>query len=218
MTLDLQQAARDHLWLHFTRMSAYADAEVPIIVRGDGLLPRGLRTAGATSTRSQGSSPCRSATRTARRSARRRSSRCASCRSTRTGRTRTRARSSWRTKSPQLDTRRPEPRVLRLRRLGGGRGRMEARAPVPRRPRRAPLEGDRPPHRLPRHDDGCALDQRHRGDQERVRAARPGHAPRAEHEPLPPPRRGDGGGVHRVPARRPRAGDHRRRAPRRWRW
>ncbi len=36
MTLDLQQAARDHLWMHFTRMSAYADAEVPIIVRGEG--------------------------------------------------------------------------------------------------------------------------------------------------------------------------------------
>jgi adenosylmethionine-8-amino-7-oxononanoate aminotransferase len=35
-TLDLQRAARDHLWLHFTRMSAYEDAEVPIIVRGDG--------------------------------------------------------------------------------------------------------------------------------------------------------------------------------------
>ena len=35
-TLDLQKAARDHLWLHFTRMSAYDDAEVPIIVRGDG--------------------------------------------------------------------------------------------------------------------------------------------------------------------------------------
>ena len=34
--LDLQQAARDHLWLHFTRMSSYADGEVPIIVRGDG--------------------------------------------------------------------------------------------------------------------------------------------------------------------------------------
>jgi adenosylmethionine-8-amino-7-oxononanoate aminotransferase len=33
---DLQQAARDHLWLHFTRMSAYAGADVPIIVRGDG--------------------------------------------------------------------------------------------------------------------------------------------------------------------------------------
>src|SRR6478672_7635485 len=35
-TLDLQKAARDHLWLHFTRMSAYEGSEVPIIVRGDG--------------------------------------------------------------------------------------------------------------------------------------------------------------------------------------
>jgi adenosylmethionine-8-amino-7-oxononanoate aminotransferase len=33
---QLQQAARDHLWLHFTRMSGYAENEVPIIVRGDG--------------------------------------------------------------------------------------------------------------------------------------------------------------------------------------
>ncbi|MBA2715887.1 MAG: aminotransferase class III-fold pyridoxal phosphate-dependent enzyme, partial [Propionibacteriales bacterium] len=32
----LQQSARDHLWMHFTRMSSYDDAEVPIIVRGDG--------------------------------------------------------------------------------------------------------------------------------------------------------------------------------------
>lgn len=36
MTLDLQQAARDHLWMHFTRMGGYGDADVPIIVRGDG--------------------------------------------------------------------------------------------------------------------------------------------------------------------------------------
>jgi adenosylmethionine-8-amino-7-oxononanoate aminotransferase len=34
--LDLQQAARDHLWMHFTRMSSYASADVPVIVRGDG--------------------------------------------------------------------------------------------------------------------------------------------------------------------------------------
>jgi adenosylmethionine-8-amino-7-oxononanoate aminotransferase len=34
--VDLHQAARDHLWLHFTRMAGYADGEVPIIVRGDG--------------------------------------------------------------------------------------------------------------------------------------------------------------------------------------
>jgi adenosylmethionine-8-amino-7-oxononanoate aminotransferase len=35
-SLDLQQAARDHLWLHFTRMSGYRQTEMPIIVRGDG--------------------------------------------------------------------------------------------------------------------------------------------------------------------------------------
>src|SRR6202051_1143637 len=33
---DLQELAKRHLWMHFTRMSAYADAEVPIIVRGEG--------------------------------------------------------------------------------------------------------------------------------------------------------------------------------------
>jgi adenosylmethionine-8-amino-7-oxononanoate aminotransferase len=33
MTVDLQQAARDHLWLHFTRMHGH---EPPIIVRGEG--------------------------------------------------------------------------------------------------------------------------------------------------------------------------------------
>jgi adenosylmethionine-8-amino-7-oxononanoate aminotransferase len=33
---ELQKAAREHLWLHFTRMSSYADSEIPIIVRGDG--------------------------------------------------------------------------------------------------------------------------------------------------------------------------------------
>jgi adenosylmethionine-8-amino-7-oxononanoate aminotransferase len=32
----LQRAAKDHLWMHFTRMSAYADADVPIITHGDG--------------------------------------------------------------------------------------------------------------------------------------------------------------------------------------
>jgi adenosylmethionine-8-amino-7-oxononanoate aminotransferase len=32
----LQELARRHLWLHFTRMSAYAQQEIPIIVRGEG--------------------------------------------------------------------------------------------------------------------------------------------------------------------------------------
>jgi adenosylmethionine-8-amino-7-oxononanoate aminotransferase len=33
---DLQQIAKDHLWMHFTRMGGYADQDVPIIVRGEG--------------------------------------------------------------------------------------------------------------------------------------------------------------------------------------
>jgi adenosylmethionine-8-amino-7-oxononanoate aminotransferase len=34
---DLQEKARRHLWMHFTRMGAYDDAhEIPIIVRGEG--------------------------------------------------------------------------------------------------------------------------------------------------------------------------------------
>ncbi len=32
----LQEMAKRHLWMHFTRMSAYEDHEVPIIVRGEG--------------------------------------------------------------------------------------------------------------------------------------------------------------------------------------
>ena len=33
---DLQELGKRHLWMHFTRMSAYNDAEIPIIVRGEG--------------------------------------------------------------------------------------------------------------------------------------------------------------------------------------
>jgi adenosylmethionine-8-amino-7-oxononanoate aminotransferase len=36
VAIDYQRAARDHLWLHFTRMSGYREGEVPIIVRGQG--------------------------------------------------------------------------------------------------------------------------------------------------------------------------------------
>jgi adenosylmethionine-8-amino-7-oxononanoate aminotransferase len=32
----LQQSARDHLWMHFSRMSSYQTSDVPVIVRGDG--------------------------------------------------------------------------------------------------------------------------------------------------------------------------------------
>ncbi len=33
---DLQRSARDHLWMHFTRHSSYAEHDVPVIVRGEG--------------------------------------------------------------------------------------------------------------------------------------------------------------------------------------
>jgi adenosylmethionine-8-amino-7-oxononanoate aminotransferase len=35
-TSELQELAKRHLWLHFTRMGAYADHEVPVITRGEG--------------------------------------------------------------------------------------------------------------------------------------------------------------------------------------
>ena len=34
--IDLQRAAKEHLWMHFTRMGEFGTADVPIIVRGDG--------------------------------------------------------------------------------------------------------------------------------------------------------------------------------------
>src|SRR5271163_1854640 len=36
MSSDLQELAKRHLWMHFTRMGVYADSDVPVIVRGDG--------------------------------------------------------------------------------------------------------------------------------------------------------------------------------------
>ena len=34
--VSLQELAKRHLWMHFTRMSAYEDAEIPILVKGEG--------------------------------------------------------------------------------------------------------------------------------------------------------------------------------------
>ena len=36
MSTELQEQAKRHLWMHFTRMGAYANADVPIIARGEG--------------------------------------------------------------------------------------------------------------------------------------------------------------------------------------
>src|SRR5262245_3930578 len=35
-SIDLQKAAKEHLWMHFTRMGGFDVADVPIIVRGEG--------------------------------------------------------------------------------------------------------------------------------------------------------------------------------------
>jgi hypothetical protein len=131
---------------------------------------------------------------------------------------------------------RPEPCLLRLRRLRGRRVGVEARAAVlhgarretparhgprarakPRRHRRrgardAPLQGDRAPHRVSRDDVRRALDQRHPGAAHAVRALAARGAARPQHEPLPPAARGDGGGVHAGPPRGARA-DHPRDGP-----
>src|ERR1700757_4470843 len=36
MSSELQEQAKRHLWMHFTRMGTYAFHEVPVIVRGEG--------------------------------------------------------------------------------------------------------------------------------------------------------------------------------------
>src|SRR5947207_7491796 len=35
-SIDLQKAAKEHLWMHFTRMGGFETEDVPIIVRGEG--------------------------------------------------------------------------------------------------------------------------------------------------------------------------------------
>ena len=69
---ELQRAARDHLWLHFTRMGGYKEDELPIIVRAVTGATSRTPAGSATSTRSPVSSPSRSAMGTARRWGRRR--------------------------------------------------------------------------------------------------------------------------------------------------
>ena len=192
---DCSSAARDHLWLHFTRMGGYRDAEMPVIVRGDGCYledANGKRyldaLAGLFAVQigyGYGDEIGQAA-------------RGADARAALLHELVVRAPARDRAggRGGVARARRPEPRLLRLGRLGGGRVGVEARAAVPRGARRAALEGDRAPRRLPRDDDGRALDQRHPGAARAVRAARPRGAPRAQHEPLPPAGRGDRGGVH----------------------
>ena len=211
---DLRAAARDHLWLHFTRMHGY---EAPVIVRGEGCYlwdDKGKKyldaLAGLFSVNvgySYGEEIGQAALAQMRELPFYTNWSYAHPRAIELG-----------AELARLAPSAHQPRVLRLGRLGGGRVGLEARAAVPRGERRAPLEGHLPPYRLPRHDDGRALDQRHPRAARAVRAARARRRARAQHEPLPPPGRRDGGGVHRLPARGSRRARSSRQARRRSRW
>ena len=113
----------------------------------------------------------------------------------------------------------PESRVLRLGRLRGGRGGLEAGAPVPRRQRAADAaQGHRAQDRLPRLDHGRTLDHRDHLHPHAVRAARRRRAPRRQHEPLPLQvlRARRASARSRAPTRWPRRSS--RKAPRRSPW
>ena len=166
-----QEAAKRNLWMHFTRMSAYEDSDVPVIVRGsgawvydqhgkrylDGLSGLFVSRRSVTAAPSSPRPRPRQATELA-------------------------YFPVWSYAHPraielaerlaELAPGRPEARLLHDRRRGGGRVGVEAGPAVlpGDRPAR-PLQGDRPGHRVPRHHDGRAVDHRRGRHQAPVRAA-----------------------------------------------
>ena len=151
----LQRTALDHLWLHFTQMGGYADPEqLQVIVRGDGCYledSNGKRYLDALAGLfcvnigyGYGAEMGEAAAAQMRELPFAINWTFAHPRVDRAGRGAGRARA-----------RGPQPRVLRVGRLGGRRGGVEARPRVPPRPRRAALEGHRPPGGLPRHHLGA---------------------------------------------------------------
>ena len=160
---QLQQAARDHLWLHFTRMGGYRDGEVPIIVRGEGCYledAHGKRyldaLAGLFAVQigySYGEEIGEAAAAQMRELP---------------------FYTNWSYAHPRAielaaevasaRARRPEPRLLRLRRLGGGRVGLEARAPVLLGARRAPTGRRVSATQAPTHDFDAERAARYTGE------------------------------------------------------
>ena len=176
---SLQETARRHLWLHFSRMGAYSDdAEIPIIVRGEGCylwdehgnryfdglsalfcsnIGHGRQEVGQAGADQAGELEFVT---------------------------------NWSYAHPQAITLaariadlapgRPQPRLLHERRQRGGRVRDQAVAPVPQAQRQAAEDEDhRARHRLPRHDARRALRDRHHLAAPAVRAADARRLPRA---------------------------------------
>ena len=182
---DLQELARRHLWLHFSRMGAYdaaprsrsssaARAATSGTSTGnrylDGLCAlfcinighgrADIAQAGADQARSSASSP--------------------------TGPTRTRARSSSRRRSPSLAPGDLNRVFFTSRRQRGGRVGAQARPPVPQADRQPEQDQvHRARDRLPRHDARRAHGHRRPGAARAVRAVHARRLPRAEHEHLP---------------------------------
>ncbi len=197
---ELQQLAKRHLWMHFTRMGVYEEgAEVPVIVRGEGCYvydEHGKRYLDGLSALycvniGHGRAELGEAAAQAGQGAR--------------------LLHQLELRPPALDRAgrahrragagQPEPRVLHLRRLGGGRVGVEARQGLPPGARRAEAPQDRLAlPRLPRHLDGRAHGDRPARAARAVRAAHAGRAARAQHQLLPlerGPRSAVGGGRDR---------------------
>ena len=201
----LQATAHRHLWLHFTRMSSYAEGDMPVIVRGSGQYVydnRGKRYLDGLSGlfvsqighgRRRGGRGRRAPGRG------------------------TRLLPALVVRAPAGDRAgrtaggagagRPEPRLLHHQRLRGGRVRLEAGQAVLQddRPARA-VQGAQPRHRLPRHVHGGARDHRAPRHQGAVRADGARRGAGAEHQLLP------GTGLRRRATGRRSAGGRRTRS------
>ena len=223
----LQQAARDHLWMHFTRHSTYDHADVPIIVRGEGAYiwdAKGKRYLDAlaglfVSQLGHGRTElAEAAAKQARELA---------------------FMPLWSYAHPHGDrarragrglrARRPQPGLLHQRRRRGRRDRVEAGQELLQAHRQADeAQGDQPRHRLPRHHPGRAVDHRPAAAQAAVRAAGALDVPGAEHQLLPrpgarpttsrrsaagPPTRSRSRSRTRAPTRSPRSSSSRCRTP-----
>ena len=192
---ELQKAARDHLWLHFTRMGGLKETDVPVIVRGDGCYledANGKRyldaLAGLFAVQigySYGDEVGEAAAAQMRELP---------------------FYTNWSYAHPRAIELAAELAKLApgdLNRsffVSGGSEAVESAWKLARQ--YATARGERrwkaivAPRRLPRDDHGRALDQRRRRAAHAVRAARPRGASRPQHEPLPPSRGRDRGGVH----------------------
>ena len=182
---SLQELAQRHLWMHFSRMGSYGPGhEIPIIVRAEGCYvydEHGKRYLDGLSGLF-----------------------CVNAGHGRTELGEAAARqveeldfyTLWSYAHPRAieladadrlaRPRRPQPRLLHLRRLGGGRVGAEAGPQLPPDPRQRPeAQGDRARDRLPRHFARRPLRHRHHRAALPVRAADAGRLPRPQHQPLP---------------------------------